>query len=165
MSLSSPAPGTCYSSAATLYGAGNGDVLTAAGTGLQGLHAGSGNETLTGAAATGADTFFGGAGKDLIIGGLGTNTYVGGAGQVTVNAAGASNLFQFVDGSAGGTTLVNDLTNASQVHISLAGYGPNEAANAVANQGPSINSVAVTLSDNTTITFENITHLSGANFS
>jgi hypothetical protein len=48
---------------------------------------------------------------------------------------------------------------------SLIGYGPNEAANAVAGQTSGANSVSVTLSDNTVITFENITHLTGGNFS
>jgi hypothetical protein len=61
--------------------------------------------------------------------------------------------------------LVKDLTSAAQVHITLTGYGPNEAANAIAGQNSGANSVSVTLSDNTTITFENITHLSGSNFS
>jgi Ca2+-binding RTX toxin-like protein len=156
---------TAGTGAATLFGGGGGDVLTAAGSGPQALFAGTGNETLTGASATGADTFFGGAGADQITGGVGSDTFVSGAGQATVNAAGSSNLFRFVDGSAGGTMLVNDLTNASQVNISLAGYGPNEAANAIAGQTSTPNSVSVKLSDNTTITFANITHLSSGNFS
>jgi Ca2+-binding RTX toxin-like protein len=156
---------TAGSGAATLFGGGGGDTLTAAGSAPQALYAGSGNETLTGGTATGADTFAGGSGTDQITGGLGADTYVGGTGQATVNAVGSSNLFRFVDGSSGGSMLVNDLTNASQVHISLAGYGPNEAATALAGQVSGANSVTLTLSDNTTITFQNITHLSGSNVS
>jgi Ca2+-binding RTX toxin-like protein len=150
---------------ATLYGGGNGDTLVASGFAPQALHAGAGNETLTGGTATGADTFFGGAGKDQITGGLGANVFVGGIGQATVNAAGSSNSFEFISSFAGGKTLVNDLTNASQVNIVLVGYGPNEAASAVAAQVSGPNSVTLTLSDNTTVTFQNITHLSGSNFS
>ena len=43
--------------AATLLGAGNGDVLLAQGAQGQVLFAGAGNETLTGIGGTGADTF------------------------------------------------------------------------------------------------------------
>jgi len=148
---------------ATLFGAGNGDVLTANGLAPQALFAGAGSETLTGATATGADTFAGGAGSDQITGGLGADTYIGGSGHAVVNATGASNLFAFIDGAAGGSMVVSDLTSAAQVSIALIGYGPNEAANAIASQTPSANAVTLTLSDNTTITFENITHLSGSN--
>jgi Ca2+-binding RTX toxin-like protein len=155
---------TAGTAAATLFGANNGDVLTANGPGAQALFAGAGNETLTGGTATGADTFAGGSGKDQITGGIGADTFVGGTGQATVGAVGSSNLFAFINGASGGSMVVNDLTNASQVHIALTGYGPNEAANAVASQVPKANSVSITLSDNTQITFANITHLNSSNF-
>jgi len=151
--------------AASLFGAGNGDFLAASGAAPQALYASLGNETLTGATATGAVSFHAGSGSDLITGGLGANTYVGGTGQATVNAAGSSNTFSFIDGASGGSMLVNDLTNAAQVHISLSGYGPSEAANAVATQVSGAGSVTVTLSDNTSLTFQNITHLTTSNFS
>ena len=150
---------------ATLFGGGGGDTLTASGSLPQLLSASSGSATLTGGSATGADTFTGGSGKDFITGGLGSNTYVAGTGQETINAAGSSNLFELIKGAGGGTTLVNNLTNTSQVHIALSGFGPGEAANAVATQSSTANSVTATLSDGTTITFANITHLSAANFS
>jgi Ca2+-binding RTX toxin-like protein len=149
---------------ATLFGGGNGDTLIAAGSAAQQLHAGSGNETLIGGAAVGPDTFYGGVGKDLITGGEGADTYVAGSGHTTVNAVGASNVFQFIDGRSGGTMQVNDLTSASQVHIVLSGYGSHQAANAVAGQISGANSVTVTLSDHTEVTFENITHLTISNF-
>jgi Ca2+-binding RTX toxin-like protein len=149
---------------ATLFGGGNGDTLIAAGSAAQQLHAASGNVTLLGGSATGADTFYGGAGKDQITGGQGTDTYVGGSGQATVNAVGSSNVFRFIHGEAGGTMQINDLTNASQVHIVLTGYASNEAAKAVADQISGAHSVMVTLSDRTQITFENITHLTTSNF-
>ena len=151
--------------AASLFGAGNGDLLIAKGAAAQGLHAGAGNETLNGTAATGTDTFYVGGGLDQIAGGSGNNVYVGGPGEAVVAAAGLSNLFSFVDGSAGGTMLVNDLTNASQVDIALTGYGPNEIVNDVATQTAGANSVTVTLSDHTSITFANMTHLTAGNFS
>jgi Ca2+-binding RTX toxin-like protein len=156
---------TAGTGSATLFGGSGSDVFSAQGSAGQLLSAGAGNATLNGAGATGADTFAGGSGQDLITGSQGADTYVGGAGQATVNAIGSANLFRFVDGHSGGSMQVNDLTDASQVLISLSGYGPNEAANAVAGQTSTANSVSVTLSDNTTITFENITHLSSGNFS
>ncbi len=130
----------------------------------QRLVAGAGNETLSGLGATGADTFAAGSGQTQITGGLGADTFVGGSGAATVHAVGSSNLFAFIKGSAGGTMLVNDLTNAAQVSVALSGYGPNEAANALASQVAGPNSVSVTLSDNTVVTFANITHLTGSNF-
>ena len=52
-----------------------------------------------------------------------------------------------------------------EVNIKLSGYGANEAANAVAGQISTPNSVTITLSDNTKVTFQNITHLTTGNFS
>jgi Ca2+-binding RTX toxin-like protein len=150
---------------ATLFGGGDGDVLTAAGAMPQSLLASTGSETLTGGNATGADTFTGGSGKDQITGGLGANTFVAGTGQETINAAGSSNLFQLIKGAGGGSTLVTNFTDASQVHIMLSGFAPGEASNAVATQTSTPSSVTATLSDGTSITFANITHLSAGNFS
>jgi Ca2+-binding RTX toxin-like protein len=149
---------------ATLFGGGNGDTLIAGGAASQQLHAGSGNVTLIGGSATGADTFYGGAGKDLITGGHGADTYVGGSGHATVNAVGSSNVFEFIHGASGGTLLVDDLTNASQVHIVLSGYSRHQADKAIADQVSGANSVTITLSDYTKITFENVTHLTTSNF-
>ena len=50
------------------------------------------------------------------------------------------------------------------MNIKLVGYASTEAANAVAGQTTNGSSVTISLSDNTKITFENITHLSGSNF-
>jgi Ca2+-binding RTX toxin-like protein len=149
---------------ASLFGGAGPDMFIAQGAASQLLRAGGGNATLTGAAATGADTFSAGAGQDQITGSQGADTYSGGSGQATVNAIGSSNVFQFVHGQAGGSVLVNDLTNAGQVSIVLSGYGPNEAANAVAGQSATASSVTISLSDGTAITFENITHLTSGNF-
>jgi Ca2+-binding RTX toxin-like protein len=148
---------------ATLFGSGNGDTLIAGGAARQQLHAGSGNETLIGGSATGSDTFYGGSGQDLITGGHGADTYVAGTGHATVNAVGSSNVFEFIHGHSGGTLVVEDLTSASQVHIVLAGYGSHQAAQAIASQIAGANSVTLTLSDNTKITFENITHITAGN--
>jgi len=151
--------------AATLFGGGSGDQLFAAGSGPQALHAAAGNETLFGGFASGNDTFYGGAGSDQITTGFGNNTVVAGAGAATVAAVGTNNVFDFIHGQAGGSELVQFLTDASQVHIALTGYGANEAANAVAGQTVGSGGVTITLSDNTTVTFQNVGSLTAGNFS
>jgi Ca2+-binding RTX toxin-like protein len=150
---------------ATLFGGGNDDQLYAGGGSPQELHAGAGNETLFGGFASGSNTFYGGTGSDQIFGGGGSNTFVGAAGSATITA-GASNLFEFINSAAtsGGMDTVEGLTNASQVNIALTGYGPSEAANAVAGQTTNGSSVTISLSDGTKVTFENITHLTSSNF-
>ncbi len=129
------------------------------------MHAASGNETLSGVFASGNDTFYGGSGVDQIFGGSGKNTFVAGTGSATVTASpGAMDLFEFMKTLGGGTELVTGLTNASQVHIELLGYGPNEVKNALAHQTTKDGSVTITLSDHTAVTFQNISSLTAANF-
>ncbi len=151
---------------ATLFGGGGGDQLYAAGKKPQELHAGSGNETLTGVFASGKDSFYGGSGSDQIFGGQKKNTFVAGTGTASVTASpGAKNLFEFMKTVGGGTELVQGLTQASQVHIKLAGYGPNEVKYALEHQTTTNGSVTITLTDNTKVTFLNIASLSDRNFS
>jgi Ca2+-binding RTX toxin-like protein len=150
---------------ATLFGGGNGDQLYAAGDKAQILTAASGNETLSGFAASGHDTFVGGSGADQIMGGLGKNTFVAGTGTATVTAvAGTSNLFEFINSAGGGAETVVGLTGASQVHIELSGFGRDEVRKALAGQKVTDGSVTITLSDHSTVTFQNIGSLTSANF-
>jgi Ca2+-binding RTX toxin-like protein len=150
---------------ATLFGGGNGDQLYAGGDGLQQLHAAGGNETLFGGYASGNDTFYGGSGADQITGGMGTNTFVAGTGTATITASpGSTNVFDFMKTMGGGSETVTGLTDQSQVHIDLSGYGKNEVKYALAHQATTDGSVTVTLSDNTTVTFQNVGSLSASNF-
>jgi Ca2+-binding RTX toxin-like protein len=149
---------------ATLFGGGDGDQLYAGGSKAQQLHAAGGNETLFGGFASGADTFYGGSGSDQITGGSGTNTFVAGTGAATVTASGSMNVFEFMKTLGGGSELVTGLTNASQVHIDLVGYGKKEIKYALDHQTTTDGSVTITLTDNTTVTFQNIANLSASNF-
>jgi len=154
------------SGAATLFGGGDGDQLYAGGAGAQELHAAAGNATLFGGFASGNDTFYASTGTDQITTGQGNNTVVASTGAATVTATSGGNvLFDFIHNQAGGTELVQDLTDVGQVHIHLAGYDVNEAANAVASQVVVPGSVTVKLSDNTTVTFQNVGSLTAGNFS
>jgi Ca2+-binding RTX toxin-like protein len=152
---------------ATLFGGGDGDQLYAGGNAAQELHAGTGNVTLFGGFAAGNDSFYGGSGNNQIFGGQGQNTFVLGTGSATISASTGAmdNVFEAIHGQAGGQDLVQGLTDASQVDINLNGYAPDEAATALAGQTTDGSSVTVTLSDNTRITFTNITHLTSGNFS
>jgi Ca2+-binding RTX toxin-like protein len=150
---------------ATLFGGGDGDQLYAGGGKAQQLHAAGGNETLSGVFASGNDTFYGGSGSDQIFGSNGDSTFVAGAGAATVTASPASqNLFEFMKTMGGGSELVTGLTDPSQVHIDLVGYGTNESKFALAHQTTTDGSVTITLTDNTTVTFQNIASLSTDNF-
>ena len=148
-----------------MFGGGNGDQLYAGGDKPRELHAASGNETLSGAFGSGADTFYGGSGSDQIFGGSGKNTFVAGTGTATVTASpGTRNLFEFMKTVGGETELVTGLTGASQVHIELLGYGPDEVKNALASQTVTNQSVTITLSDHTAVTFLDVGALSSGNF-
>ncbi|HVC59310.1 MAG TPA: calcium-binding protein [Acetobacteraceae bacterium] len=156
------------SGAATLFGGGNNDQLYAGGSAAQALHAATGNESLFGGGASGQDTFYTGSGADQVTGSGGQSTFVFGTGAATVTALPSSSfqaVFEAIKGQAGGTDLVQGLTNASQLQVVLSGYGPNEAASALAGQTTNGSSVTITLSDNTQITFANIAHLTTSNFS
>jgi Ca2+-binding RTX toxin-like protein len=151
---------------ATLFGGGDGDQLYAGGDKAQALHAASGNETLSGAFATGRDTFYGGSGSDQIFGGEGKNTFVAGTGAATITASpGSMNVFEFMKTVGGGTELVTGLTEASQVHIDLVSYRSTEVKYALDHQKATGGSVTITLSDDTTVTFQNIAGLTSSNFS
>ena len=115
--------------------------------------------------ASGRDTFYGGSGSEQIFGGEGRNTFVAGSGTATVTASPFSmNLFEFMKTVGGGSELVTGLTDASQVHILLSGFGVDEIKDALKDQTTKDGSVTITLSDHSTVTFQNIGKLTSANF-
>jgi hypothetical protein len=76
-------------------------------------------------------------------------------------------VFAFIKGQAGGQTLVEgyyDGINDSAIRIHLQGYGSNEVNNALAGQTVSDGAVTLSLSDGTTITFQNVTVLDSTKF-
>jgi Ca2+-binding RTX toxin-like protein len=149
---------------ATLFGGGSGDQLFSNGDAGQALYAGIGNETLNGGSSFGQDTFFGGPGQDQIIGGQGDDTFVAGSGTASIDAAVGQNTFEFIKGYAGGNALVLDLTDPSQITIELSGYASVEESNILSGQTNSGAGATITLSDNTTVTFQGITKITSANF-
>jgi hypothetical protein len=94
----------------------------------------------------------GGSGKDYFVGNTTHSTFVAGSGNETISAApGATNVFDFVKGQAGGQMLVENLFTPSQVTLDLSGYGGAKPTQLLTSGG-----LVVSLSDGTQITFENI---------
>ncbi len=87
----------------------------------------------------------GGSGNDLMIAGTGAGTMTGGSGN---------NIFEFLNGHAGGNYTVSDFS--SNDLLALFGYGSAAGANAITNATVSGGSTHIALSDNTQITFTNI---------
>lgn len=150
---------------ATLRGGGNNDQLYAFGAHNQLLIAASGNETLSATLSSGNDSLRAGSGKDLLIGGSGNDTFVGGSGRDTVIAGTGTSTFDFIKHHAGGTELVQGLTNIASIDIHLTGYGDKAIQQALKSQTVNDGSVTIGLSDGTRITFQDITSLSRSNFS
>jgi len=166
----------------TLVGGGNGDQLYGGPNGGDVLVASTGNETLLGGAG-GNNTVWGGTGNDLIVlTGGSNNTVVGGAsgnetiwagsgsdfmqlqganadvvagagGMDTVNAGTGMDNFLFINGQAGGTTVINNF-NPNVDKIDLINYAPNSYTVASA-----AGSTTVTLSDHTQIFLAGVSHL------
>ena len=147
-----------------MFGGGSGDQLFAAGTQDQALHAGSGNVTLSGAFSSGADTFFGGSGANQMVSGLGNDTFVAGTGSATITAGPGHDLFLFIKGAAGGTSLIENFTSGPDT-VGLQGYGGGEIARVLKTQENVAGSTTIKLSDNTTITFAGVTKLTASDFS
>lgn len=139
-----------------------GRAMVTAGAGGLTFAGGAGAATIV--AGTGGETITGGAGPLSVQGGSGANIFIAGSGAETIGAAAGTNLFRFIAGAGGGTMLVTDLTSASRIHIALSGFGPGEAAAAVAGQTVSGGSVTIWLSDGTHVTFAGIPALTAGNF-
>ena len=80
---------------------------------------------------------------------------IGGAGSSTLTGSGGANLFEFTKVVGGGAATITDFnTNNS---VLLQGYGVGAADAALQSATTSGSSTILTLSDNTKITFLNVT--------
>ena len=147
--------------ATTLFGAGNHDQLYAIGGGNDLLVAGRGSETLTGA-GTGSDTFIGGSGRDVISGGFGYNTFVAGHGNETLTGGLSGNTYVFSDESEG--HFVITYFTAGSDTILLQGFRPGEVKEALEHQHHHDGGTMIKLGDDTTITFQNVSHVKASWF-
>ena len=159
--------------ASAILAGGVGGTLVATGGGTSLLAAGSGNSTLQGGGSTGAVYYFGsnsgdttiqtGSGLSEVIGNGGADTVYGGTGTDYAIAGTGAEQYAFVAGNGGGTTALFNFNTATD-HLSLQGYGANEAQNAIANALVAYGSTELTLSDNTHIIFYGETGLTTSIF-
>jgi hypothetical protein len=154
----------------TLLGAANSSMFfSGSGAGLN-FAAGDGNETLNASQSLTNNIYGGGldsTGGTTIIGGLGNDTMIAGAGADSLVGGPGDDRFVFFDqatsiNSSGAHDYIQDWTPADGLF--LIGYSPSEsAASLLANATVANNSLTITLSDNTEITFNNVTDKSEFN--
>ena len=155
--------------ATTLIGGGGNDVLFATGSGGDLLVAGSGNTTLQGGASSGNDTFFAGAGNTLIGLGAGQGTVFAGSGASTVVGGSGSTTYAVLNGHAGGTEQIIGFKLGVD-KLALGGFADGEIVRALssvttdAGSATTAASTTMTLSDNTRITFMDMTSINARVF-
>ncbi|MCX2560549.1 calcium-binding protein [Acetobacter farinalis] len=135
--------------------------------------ANDGNETLDGASSafgihafgnvagtTGTQTFIGGSASDTLVAGVGDATLTGGSG--------AANVFGFRDGVAGADYTVTDFGSAAGNSVLLVDYDytasqfQQDVLDKATHDG---NNTTITLSDNSKITFVDVSSLTADQFS
>lgn len=99
---------------------------------------------------------------DHPVSGQGADTFVGGSGQATMVGGSGKETFEFMKGQSGGTDLIQNFNSSDK--IILSGYGANAVTDALATQARAHGSVTITLSDNTKITFSDLSSLKTSNF-
>ena len=143
--------------AVTAFGAAGGSVTLRGDVGQAVYQAGAGAETLNGAAATSGIVANGGrdaAGQDVLIAGAGNDSLYAGSGAAAMTGGAGADQFVFyraVIDDAAPSDVITDMTGEDAVY--LAGYGPDEAARVLANASTANGATTVRLSDNTTLTF------------
>ena len=155
---------------ATIFGSAGANVAfvgTAAG-GAQ-LHAYAGNETLNGSGSTSNNSYYGSsvAGSTTqLIGGSGNDVFFSGAGAETMTGGGGNDVFAFFHqttalNAGGAQVTINDFNTADTIF--MVGYDSTQSASTLFAHatGPAISGsgtgLTLTLSDNTTVTFTNLT--------
>ncbi len=158
---------------ATVFGSA-GATVTFIGTAAGGaqFHAYGGNETLSGAGSTTNNLYYGSsvAGSTTnLIGGSGSNTFFAGSNTETMTGGGNNEVFailrQATSVNAGGAHVTITDFNSTDT-IFMVGYDSTQSAStllahatgpAISGSGPGL---TLTLSDNTTVTFTNLTSVS-----
>ncbi len=165
--------GNIYAASDNSFTIANGADTTGANT--LNVVAGSGNETLNGGGAAGnlnffgsADTANGGTTTTTEIGGNGSNFFMMGSGNENITAGAGSN-FLVLDLVANSHLTVFDFGASNDLvgfASNLSGEQSSDLANATAGtitgaDGTSVNTLTLTLSDNSTVTFVGIDSLAG----
>ena len=128
----------------TLFGAASGSIVYGGSIGAALIVASSGNETLNAGASSTNDTFVAGAGAVTFTGGSGSDSFL---------------FYQDLTAPGGGAhDAIAGFTANDIVHLS--GYGGNEAATALTAAVSTGGNTTITLSDNTQITFLDVSSAS-----
>ncbi len=152
------------------------NYVGAATTGGARFQAYAGNETLSGAGSAAANGFYGSASvssSDVFLGGTGADLMIAGAGNTTMTGGAGSDIFAtFLNATSangsGAHITITDFTRADDV-VYIINYDQSKSASYLqANaSGPGVQGtgagVTLTLSDNTTITFTNLTSVGQLN--
>ena len=101
---------------------------------------------------SGALTFTAGSGTASITGSTGALNFTEGSGAATVTAGTGNEVFNFVNGTAGGSLVINDFIPGTDM-LNLQGY----QGTGIASEQVSGGSTQIVLSDNTHITLPGVT--------
>ncbi|AHJ66091.1 Peptidase S8 family protein [Granulibacter bethesdensis CGDNIH4] len=171
----------------TIFGKSGDSVLYGSNTGASTLITAGGNNTVFG--GSGGSTIFSNGSHDLIVMDQGASTLFGGQdaaiftnsanasivggtssiaigfgnGTSTAWSSGATDLFLFANGLAGGNVTINNF-QIGKDFIQLSGYGSNGIQTALDNAAHSESGLSMTLSDNTRITLTGIDTLDSDSF-
>lgn len=148
----------------TIVGGGSGDTLYATGSALTQMYAGSGNETLDGSLASGNNVLRAGSGSDQLVGGFGNDILAAGTGTSTLQGGTGGDVFEFFHGDAA-KSAITDFSNIEGDKVKLVGYGPSEVQYALQHAQITPGGTVVTLTDDTKITFANVSDLGKSSFS
>ncbi|MCX7382858.1 MAG: hypothetical protein NT133_15900 [Alphaproteobacteria bacterium] len=166
--ISAGSTGAMVPGQATIFGGGDGDVLTAGSTLGDYILAGAGAETISGITPQprgpgSADHFYGGTGANLFLCGAATTAIQLGSGTATiVGSQTGLGLFAFLAGRAAQVTISG--FNPTLDYLSLQAFPAGEAAAALAGASFSGGSETLALSDGTHITFSGFTALTSNHF-
>jgi Ca2+-binding RTX toxin-like protein len=111
----------------------------------------AGNETLNAGGSQSSNLFSAGTGSDRMIGGSGSDTMFAGTGSATMTGGAGGDFFTFIKGAAGGSDVITDFN--SNDSLILVGYSAASVSAAIGTAG---SGSTLTLSDNTKITFQNV---------
>ncbi len=139
-----------------VFGSPNGPITLNASAAAPGsfVVGGAGNETIDGAGSASGITFFAGTGNTDMIGGSGSNFYAASTGNSTMSG-GVGNVYEIIDGHAGGTEVITDFTPYDALYLSGYGTGSGDGIRSeVENNG----TLDMLLSDGTQIQFDNISN-------
>ncbi len=127
----------------TVFGGAGGAIDYTGSSGSLLYAAGSGNETLNAAGSSTDNTLIAGNGSAMMTGGSGSDAFI---------------FIASMTSGAGGTDVIADF--ASNDAVSLVGYGANAAADALNTAVSDSGGTTITLSDNTKVTFLNLSDAS-----